>query len=501
VKFGPGGRGLTGSIELAVAFDRAAGGRLEAAARLVRSFPHLFGDLLLECDIGYRRASQFFVAVGRLAAQGYRSEERTRLAFWCARAGGRTSSLSAMSERERAAFQRGLQGLDVRTLGVPPTLLPGVLDRVLAEAGAAVDGPPPSDFGPVLAIDVGGPGWAGVTYEPAASRLFVPGAIAPPLGDSLSLSLRVPGCDRPLPAKARVAVVRGADAAGPGSPAGYFLALEAPDPLLAEALTRSSGAADPAPQRRAAPRYPVRAPVRIGTASPRPASDPVARVEPVQVARIEYENDEELASDYLENLSQGGAFVRTASPAAMGARLFLELHLPGGALLRAPATVVFTGAAGMGVKFDLDAASEEQLAAVIARISARPRRALVVDDDALMRRMLADALSARGFEALSAPDARTGLRTVMEELLSLDLLVTDLRMPGMDGEAFVRTIRQAGGETELAIVAAVGSLDPEAERRLEAAGCDAVLDKVLGPELLAQAADAALERKRAGARA
>jgi CheY-like chemotaxis protein len=66
----------------------------------------------------------------------------------------------------------------------------------------------------------------------------------------------------------------------------------------------------------------------------------------------------------------------------------------------------------------------------------------------------------------------------------------------MDGEAFVRTIRGVGGEADLAIVVASGRLEPGTEERLEAAGVDAVLDKALGPELVAQAADAALERKR-----
>jgi hypothetical protein len=39
-------------------------------------------------------------------------------------------------------------------------------------------------------------------------------------------------------------------------------------------------------------------------------------------------------------------------------------------------------------------------------------------------------------------------------------------------------------------------MEPGLEPRLESAGADAVLDKALGPELVAQAADAVLERKR-----
>jgi CheY-like chemotaxis protein len=151
------------------------------------------------------------------------------------------------------------------------------------------------------------------------------------------------------------------------------------------------------------------------------------------------------------------------------------------------------------VKIELDEEGRHKLAAVLARISARPRRALVVDDDALILRALTDSLQARGFEVLTAKDGQEGLHIVADELLTLDLLVTDVRMPEMDGETFVRTIRGAGGESELAIVVIAGTLDPALEKRMESAGADAVLDKALGPEDLAAAADAALEQKRIAA--
>jgi len=105
-------------------------------------------------------------------------------------------------------------------------------------------------------------------------------------------------------------------------------------------------------------------------------------------------------------------------------------------------------------------------------------------------------LQQRGFEVLTADDGKTGLSMLSDELLALDLLVTDLRMPQMDGETLIRTIRRAGGECDLAIVAMTGALEAGVEKRLEREGADAVLDKALGPELIAQAADAVLERKR-----
>ena len=46
-------------------------------------------------------------------------------------------------------------------------------------------------------------------------------------------------------------------------------------------------------------------------------------------------------------------------------------------------------------------------------------------------------------------------------------------------------------------MAVTGGLEGELARRLQRDGADAVLDKALGPELIAQAADAVVERKRA----
>jgi CheY-like chemotaxis protein len=198
----------------------------------------------------------------------------------------------------------------------------------------------------------------------------------------------------------------------------------------------------------------------------------------------------------VENLSQGGAFVRTARPSPVGTRLALSMRLPTGEELVGPAVVMTLKPNGMGVKFELPPESQQVLAAALAHIAARPRRALVVDDEELVRRMLQDALQRRGFEVLTASDGATGLSIVVEELLALDLLVTDLRMPNMDGYSFIRTIRNAGGEADLAIVVVTAGVESALEKRLQREGADAVLDKELGPELIAQAADAVLERKR-----
>jgi CheY-like chemotaxis protein len=134
----------------------------------------------------------------------------------------------------------------------------------------------------------------------------------------------------------------------------------------------------------------------------------------------------------------------------------------------------------------------------LARIALAPRRRrrlLVIDDDALGRSMLADAFAARGFEVVTAEDGAAGMARLTDELLSLDLVVTDVFMPGLDGAALIETVRHAGGEHDLAIVAISAGLTPALRARLETAGADVVLDKAVGAERIAATAEQAFAER------
>jgi len=488
-------------------FERASGARLEAAEQFVRSLPKLFTYSLVGCDLAWRQGAAILVVIMRFGERRFGAGARRRLDFWCGRAGVRSTDLGKLVAAQRTAFFDRVETCEPRRMGVAPGELAAVSASYFSELGAPEDRRLP-DPGPVLAMDVGGPGWEGVEYVSEECTLLVPGLLSPPAGDVLTLALRFPGIDRPLQSEATVAGVRVAGGGASGAPTGFALALTNPSPELLAALAALEAPADPpGRKRRAHPRYSVKAPVLVtpyvppeADVQPRAAPGPSLDGEPPfaasSTARIEYATEQELAADYVANLSQGGAFVRTSRPSPVGTRLALSMRLPGGDELSAPAVVAMVNDKGVGVRFELDEAGQQQLAAAIARISVRPRRALVVDDDALARRMLQDALQQRGFEVITADDGASGLSVLADELLALDLLVTDVVMPNMDGETFVRTIRTAGGELDLAIIAVTGERERGAEKRLEREGADAVLDKGLGAELIAQAADAVLERKR-----
>jgi two-component system, OmpR family, response regulator MprA len=71
-----------------------------------------------------------------------------------------------------------------------------------------------------------------------------------------------------------------------------------------------------------------------------------------------------------------------------------------------------------------------------------PERVLVVDDDALVRRMLTRSLVAEGFEVEHVADGGAALAAA--EASAPDLVVLDVTMPGFDGLAVCRRLRANG---------------------------------------------------------
>ncbi len=72
-------------------------------------------------------------------------------------------------------------------------------------------------------------------------------------------------------------------------------------------------------------------------------------------------------------------------------------------------------------------------------------RVLVVDDSASMRAVVKKTLRAAGFavsQCLEAPDGQTALEMLRGQ--AVDLVLSDLHMPRMDGMALLRALKQEG---------------------------------------------------------
>jgi two-component system response regulator HydG len=90
-----------------------------------------------------------------------------------------------------------------------------------------------------------------------------------------------------------------------------------------------------------------------------------------------------------------------------------------------------------------------------------PARVLVVDDELSMAEMLADALSERGFEGIAAGSSAEAARRLGEE--NLHALVTDLRMPGLDGLGLLSVARRVAPDCPVVVMTAYSSIDTAIE--------------------------------------
>ncbi len=89
------------------------------------------------------------------------------------------------------------------------------------------------------------------------------------------------------------------------------------------------------------------------------------------------------------------------------------------------------------------------------------RSILVVDDDPAMRHLLSVILTDHGWEARAVASAADALREL--EARDLDLVLTDVRMPGMDGLALLREIQRLRPELTVIVMSAYGAHDAALE--------------------------------------
>ncbi len=97
---------------------------------------------------------------------------------------------------------------------------------------------------------------------------------------------------------------------------------------------------------------------------------------------------------------------------------------------------------------------------------------LIVEDEAKMRRLLELNLGEDGFTTLSAGDAEAGLKLLREN--SIDLVLTDLKLPGMGGLEFLQAVKRQNAALPVVVMTAFGSVETAVEA-MKAGASDYVL--------------------------
>lgn len=82
---------------------------------------------------------------------------------------------------------------------------------------------------------------------------------------------------------------------------------------------------------------------------------------------------------------------------------------------------------------------------------------LVVDDDPVVRELVADAITEAGFEVDGCGDGVEALQKNAAK--AYDLIVTDMRLPGMDGLSLIRNLKAGDSGTDVIVVTGYGSID------------------------------------------
>ena len=91
----------------------------------------------------------------------------------------------------------------------------------------------------------------------------------------------------------------------------------------------------------------------------------------------------------------------------------------------------------------------------------RPSRILVVDDEKEICRLLTDVLSDAGYQVAVAHDGQSALRRVLKA--PPDLVISDLRMPDLDGVTLLKKVREVDNDILFILVTAYASLDSSLE--------------------------------------
>ncbi|WP_324157875.1 ATP-binding protein [Ideonella sp.] len=212
----------------------------------------------------------------------------------------------------------------------------------------------------------------------------------------------------------------------------------------------------------------------------RPGEGPTA----AGCARLRFEVSDSgvgIAPEALERLFQPFEQAGEAHRRAAGTGLGLAISRQLVGLMGGDIHVRSQPGSGSLFWFEIDAAPAAEERTVRAVGHATPgyegprRRVLVADDVPVNRKMLCELLRQLGFEAHEAADGLQALDQV--RLVAPDLVLMDVRMPGMDGLEATTELRRQAATARLPVIMVSANAAPEDQHRSLAAGADAFLAK------------------------
>jgi two-component system cell cycle response regulator DivK len=104
-----------------------------------------------------------------------------------------------------------------------------------------------------------------------------------------------------------------------------------------------------------------------------------------------------------------------------------------------------------------------------------PKSVLVIEDNAINRRLFEAMLSTQGYNVIEALDGPSGLKTAQDK--RPDLIILDVQLPGMAGLEVRRRLREAPETRHIPILVATAEPMPNIEQEVRASEYDGYMAK------------------------
>ena len=101
---------------------------------------------------------------------------------------------------------------------------------------------------------------------------------------------------------------------------------------------------------------------------------------------------------------------------------------------------------------------------VFANDPPRRRTILLVEDEPFVREATRSILESAGFEVLPAEDAQEAMKVYEECKRGIDLVITDMVLPGRSGEQLGQDLREHSPEVAVLVTSGYSSLECETEK-------------------------------------
>lgn len=188
-------------------------------------------------------------------------------------------------------------------------------------------------------------------------------------------------------------------------------------------------------------------------------------------------------------VKQSGGYVFCDSTQGVGTTF--SLYFPA----RTKAELEAAVAAAAVAAEDLAQSGRAQAARVRARVTLSPGVVLLVEDEAPVRAFASRALRLKGIEVLEADSAEAALQLLAQTPRAIDVFVTDVVMPGMDGPSWVRSALRERPDTRVVFIS--GYTDYKFEENDAIAGAQ-FLQKPFSLNALTETVTTQIEARQAG---